>query len=124
MALTKVKFDLEATIAFEKSKKLTKQYKKKMTEELQLEKYEEIINEQGYTLRNLTNKLINDKESFEQQKSDFKIMINTQSKEMEEMKQNLQLIKKENEELIKRQKAINDTIKEFEVEKIEYKSKF
>ena len=124
VALTKVKFDLEATLAFEKSKKPTKQNKKKMTEEMQLETYEEIINEQGYKLRSLTNKLMNDKESFEQQKNDFHIMMKARSKEMEELQKNLEQVKIDNEELIKRQKAINETLKEFEIEKLDYKSKF
>ena len=125
VALTKVKFDLEANLSIERSKKpQIKKKKKKMTEEMQLEKYEEIINEQGYKLRNLTNKLVNDKEAFEQQKSDFQIMMKTQTKQMEELQKNLENVKKENEDLLKRQKDINETLKEFEVEKLEYKRKF
>ena len=42
--LSKAKFDLQADLTFERSKKSTKQGNKKFTKEMQLEKYEEIIN--------------------------------------------------------------------------------
>ena len=99
VTLSKAKFDLQADLTFERSKKVSKQTNKKFTKEMQLEKYEEIINEQGYKLRNLNNQLINEKESFDQQKSDFQNIIKTQTNQMEELKKNLENERKENMEL-------------------------
>ena len=59
--LSKAKFDLEADLTFERSKKTAKQSNKKFTKEMTLEKYEEIINEQGFKLRNLNNQIISQK---------------------------------------------------------------
>ena len=100
--LTKVKFDLQADLTFERSKKMTKAPNKKFTKEMQLEKYEEIINEQGFKLRNLNNQLINDKETFEQQKNDFQTMIKAQSEQIINLKQNLEQERKENSDLKKK----------------------
>ena len=84
--LTKAKFDLEADLTFERSKKTAKQNNKKFTKEMTLEKYEEIINEQGFKLRNLNNQIISQKELFEQQKSDFQTMLKTQSEQLLNLK--------------------------------------
>ena len=45
--LSKAKFDLQADLTFERSKRDTKQGGKKFSKEMQIEQYEEIINEQG-----------------------------------------------------------------------------
>ena len=122
--LSKAKFDLQADLTFERSKQNQKTIGKKFTKEMTLEKYEEIINEQGYKLRNLTNQLINDKESFEQQKSDFQTMIKGQAKQLEELNQNLEKERKEKYELIKKQDDINEMLKQYEKEKASYEIKF
>ena len=116
--LTKVKFDLQADLTFERSKKMTKVPNKKFTKEMQLEKYEEIINEQGFKLRNLNNQLINDKETFEQQKNDFQTMIKAQSEQIINLKQNLEQERKENSDLKKKFEDINGVIRQYEVDKI------
>ena len=72
--LTKQKYDLQASLSFEKSKKQTKTNRKKKLDENELDKYEEIINEQGYRLRELNGKLSNEKEIFAQQKTQFQII--------------------------------------------------
>ena len=100
--LTKAKFDLEADLTFERSKKAAKQNNKKFTKEMTLEKYEEIINEQGFKLRNLNNQIISQKELFEQQKSDFQTMLKTQSEQLLNLKGHLEEEKKENSDLKKK----------------------
>ena len=116
--LSKAKFDLQADLTFERSKKSTKQSNKKFTKEMQLEKYEEIINEQGYKLRNLNNQLTSEKELFEQQKSDFQTMIKTQSDQLLSLKDNLERERKENFDLKKKIEEIKEMLKIYEVEKI------
>ena len=116
--LSKAKFDLQADLTFERSKKSTKQSNKKFTKEMQLEKYEEIINEQGYKLRNLNNQLTSEKELFEQQKSDFQTMIKTQSDQLLSLKNSLERERKENFDLKKKIEETKEMLKIYEVEKI------
>ena len=116
--LSKAKFDLQADLTFERSKKSTKQGNKKFTKEMQLEKYEEIINEQGFKLRNLNNQLLSEKELFNQQKTDFQTMIKTQSEQLLTLKENLENERKENSDLKKKFEEINEMIKNYEAEKI------
>ena len=58
--LSKAKFDLQADLTFERSKRDSKQGGKKFSKEMQIEQYEEIINEQGYKLRTINNQLTNE----------------------------------------------------------------
>ena len=122
--LSKAKFDLQADLTFERSKRDPKQGGKKFTKEMQIEQYEEIINEQGYKLRTINNQLINERESFEQQKTDFQTIIKTQSSKMEQMKLELETERKENNELRKKQNDIDEMLKKYEEEKIQYKGQF
>lgn len=124
VTLSKAKFDLQADLTFERSKKVSKQTNKKFTKEMQLEKYEEIINEQGYKLRNLNNQLINEKESFDQQKSDFQNIIKTQTNQMEELKKNLENERKENMELKRKQDDVKEMLKQYEAEKFQFQAQF
>lgn len=122
--LSKAKFDLQADLTFERSKRDPKQGGKKFTKEMQIEQYEEIINEQGYKLRTINNQLTNERESFEQQKTDFQTIIKTQSNKMEQMKLELETERKENNELRKKQNDIDEMLKKYEEEKIQYKGQF
>jgi len=122
--LSKAKFDLQADLTFERSKRDPKQGGKKFTKEMQIEQYEEIINEQGYKLRTINNQLTNERESFEQQKTDFQTIIKTQSSKMEQMKLELETERKENNELRKKQNDIDEMLKKYEEEKIQYKGQF
>ena len=124
MLLSKAKFDLQADLTFERSKRDPKQGGKKFTKEMQIEQYEEIINEQGYKLRTINNQLTNERESFEQQKTDFQTIIKTQSSKMEQMKLELETERKENNELRKKQNDIDEMLKKYEEEKIQYKGQF
>ena len=122
--LTKQKFELQANLTFERSKKVKTNSKKKNIDENQINHYEEIINEQGFRLRDLNNKLINEKESFIQQKEQFQLLIKQQTQQIVDLKQKFEKIDKENTELVKRQENINLMLKKFEEEKKEYSEKF
>ena len=122
--LSKEKFDLQANLTFERSKKDSKQGAKKFSKEMQIEQYEEIINEQGYKLRTLNNQLINERENFEQQKTDFQTIMKAQSAKMEELKQGLEKERKENADLRKKQYDIDIMLKEYEEDKVQYTAQF
>ena len=124
VSLSKAKFDLQADLTFERSKRDSKQGSKKFSKEMQIEQYEEIINEQGYKLRNINNQLINERENFEQQKTDFQTIIKAQTAKMEELKQLLEKERKENADLRKKQDGIDLMLKEYEEDKIKYTAQF
>ena len=121
--LTKKKFELQASLTFEKSKKTSKNNNKKIDEN-QLNQYEEIINEQGYKLRELNAKLANEKDIFNQQKTQFQSLIKDQSQQIIELKEKNQKIIKQNEDLMKNQENVNEMKKQFEQEKIQYDKNF
>ena len=88
--LTKKKFDLEANLLFEKSKKpQIKQNKKKNIDESQVNKYEEIINEQGFRLRNLNSQLQDEREAFDQQKIQFQTLITLQNQKFDDLQKKI-----------------------------------
>ena len=124
VSLSKAKFDLQADLTFERSKRDSKQGSKKFSKEMQIEQYEEIINEQGYKLRNINNQLINERENFEQQKTDFQTIIKAQTAKMEELKQLLEKERKENTDLRKKQDDIDLMLKEYEDDKVQYTEQF
>ena len=124
VSLSKAKFDLQADLTFERSKRDSKQSSKKFSKEMQIEQYEEIINEQGYKLRNINNQLINERENFEQQKTDFQTIIKAQTAKMEELKQLLEKERKENTDLRKKQYDIDLMLKEYEEDKVQYTEQF
>ena len=124
VSLSKAKFDLQADLTFERSKRDSKQGSKKFSKEMQIEQYEEIINEQGYKLRNINNQLINERENFEQQKTDFQTIIKAQTAKMEELKQLLEKERKENTDLRKKQDDIDLMLKEYEEDKVQYTEQF
>ena len=97
--LTKQKFDLQASLTFEKSKKPAKTNKKKNIDERQISQYEEIINEQGFRLRDLNRKLKNEKETFDQQKEQFQTLIQEQSNRIKDLQQKYEKAIEENKEL-------------------------
>ena len=122
--LTKAKFDLEAELTFEKNKRAPDPNIKKLSKEMQIEKYEEIINEQGSLLRTLNNKLISERESFEQQKIDFQTMVKAQSEQVLNLKQNLEQQRKDNDDLKKKFDDIKEMINNYEKEKIKTDADF
>ena len=122
VTLTKQKFDLQASLTFEKSKKQTKTNKKKTDESI--DQYEEIINEQGFKLRELNCKLKNEKDAFEQQKKQFQIILKEQNQQLIDIKQKYEKVSKENKELTEKHQIINQMVKNFEKEKNKYAMEF
>ena len=122
--LTKQKFELQANLTFEKSKKPAKTNKSKNIDEAELNHYEEVINEQGFRLRDLNTKLLNEKENFTQQKEQFQNLIKEQNQQLIDLKQKFEVIDKENSELLKKQENVNSMLKNFEEEKKGYMAKF
>ena len=123
VSLTKQKYDLQESLTFEKSKRPIKTNNKKI-DKIEISQYEEIINEQGYKLRDLNSRLENEKNNFEQQRKQFQILIKDQNLQLMDVKQKYEKVQKENSELIKKEGIIKEMIKRFEDEKIEYAKKF
>ena len=67
--LTKIKFDLQASLTLEKSKSQKSDIinKRKNIDDKQINQYEAIINEQGFRLKDLNCKLENEKKNCQQQ---------------------------------------------------------
>ena len=120
--LTKQKFELQAQLTFEKSKKPVKQ-NNKLTE-TQINQYEEVINEQGFKLRELDAKMKNEKEIFAQQKAQFKNIINEQNSQITDLKEKYQNSLKTNKQLMEQQETVNEKILKFEEEKKQYDQNF
>jgi len=121
--LTKQKFELQASLTFEKSKKSTNQNKKKKLDEAQLNEYEQIINNQGSKLNELNRQLKNEHDSFEIQKKQYQELIKLGTDQLEDLKKKFEKIDLENTELSKKQVEVNDRIKKFEKVEEEYNEK-
>ena len=123
--LNKKKFDLEANLTFEKSKRTqNKQNKKKNIDDNQVNQWEEIINEQGFRLRNLNTQLIDERESFDQQKIQFQTLITLQNQKLDDLKKKYEIVNQENIDLTQKQKDIKVMLDKFDEEKKEYLEKF
>lgn len=118
--LTKQKFELQASLTFEKSKKSTNQNKKKKFDEAQLNEYEQIINNQGSKLNELNRQLKNEQDSFEIQKKQYQALIKLGTDRLEDLNQKFKELDINNTELLKKQVELNDRIKKFEKDEKEY----
>ena len=140
--LTKEKFDLKSKLTLEKSKQgpnkkndsyfssFINKFMEKPVDDSKVGKLEETINQQKYEIKDLTQRLMEEKESFDQQKIKFQTMITLQNQQMTELKKNLENSKKEkekevpNEELILSHKEKIDSLnRKFNLEKDEYEKK-
>jgi len=99
--LTKEKFDLKSKLTLERSKSTTgkKPDRKfslftKGTDEEKVQKLEELVNQQKFEIKDLTQRLMEEKETFDQQKIKFQTMITLQNQQMIELK------KKQQEEIV------------------------
>ena len=102
--LTKEKFELKSKLTLERSKSgVTKKnesvfsglFGSKSSEDSQCKKLMERINQQKFEIKDLSQRLIEEKESYDQQKIKFQTMITLQSQQMAELKKNLENSKKE-----------------------------
>ena len=140
--LTREKFDLKSKLTLEKSKQapnkkndsylssFLNKFMEKPVDDSKVGKLEEKINQQKFEIKDLTQRLMEEKESFDQQKIKFQTMITLQNQQMAELKKNLENTKKEkekevpNEELILSHKEKIDSLnRKFNLEKDEYEKK-
>lgn len=140
--LTREKFDLKSKLTLEKSKQapnkkndsyfssFLNKFMEKPVDDSKVGKLEEKVNQQKYEIKDLTQRLMEEKESFDQQKIKFQTMITLQNQQMAELKKNLEnsKIEKEkevpNEELILSHKEKIDSLnRKFNLEKDEYEKK-
>ena len=94
--LTKEKFDLKSKLTLEKSRKNSGKrndkyfgsiFNSKGTENMKVTDLQEKINQQNFEIRDLTQRLMEEKESFDQQKIKLQTMLTIQSQQMAELKQ-------------------------------------
>lgn len=120
--LTKQKFELQAQLTFERSKKPVKQNNK--LSEKEINQYEEIINEQGHKLREYSEKMENEKSNFDEQKSGFQNLLKNQADQISELNKKYQNAINENKQLMIRHEEINKEIEQFKKEKKVYEENF
>ena len=140
--LTKEKFDLKSKLTLEKSKQgpskkndsyfssFINKFMEKPVDESKVGKLEEKVNQQNYEIKDLTQRLMEEKESFDQQKIKFQTMITLQNQQIAELKKNMENSKKEiqntapNEEIINSYKEKIDSLnRKFNLERDDYEKK-
>ena len=136
--LTKEKFDLKSKLTLEKSKQapvkknesyfssLFNKLIEKPVDDSKVTKLEQKVNQQKFEIRDLTQRLMEEKESFDQQKIKFQTMITLQNQEMAKLKQNLQNTQREGpriEDNSVHQEVIDSLKRQFNIERDEYEKK-
>ena len=141
--LTKEKFDLKSKLTLEKSKQgpgkkndsylssFINKFMEKPVDESKVGKLEEKVNQQNYEIKDLTQRLMEEKETFDQQKIKFQTMITLQNQQMTELKKKMEESKKQeivnpapNEEIINSYKEkIENLNRKFNMERDEYEKK-
>ena len=107
--LTKEKFELKSKLSLEKSKQAPQ--KKNVSlfstlmntimdkpEDSKVKKLEEKINQQNFEIKDLSQRLMEQKESFDQQKIQFQTMITLQNQQLNELKERLEEAKAQKEQ--------------------------
>ena len=136
--LTKEKFDLKSKLTLERSKSTTgkKTDRKfslftKASDEEKVQKLEELVNQQKFEIKDLTQRLMEEKETFDQQKIKFQTMITLQNQQMIELKKKQQeVVVRPEPEVSKKVEVIPDKTDEveslkrkFDVERDDYERK-
>ena len=139
--LTKEKFDLKSKLTLEKSKQnpaktndsyfssILSKITQKPVDESKVTKLEEKINQQNYEIKDLSKRLMAEREDFDEQKIKFQTMLTIQTQEMAKLKENLE--KAKNQAPSKRvslppssqQDKIESLKKQFNMERDEYDKK-
>ena len=105
--LTKQKFELKSKLSLEKSKTFSGKnmdkfyssvYNKKDSDGKKLLKLEEKLNQQNFEIKDLTQRLMEERELFDQQKIQFQTMITIQNQQMMELKKKYEKAEKEEKE--------------------------
>ena len=125
--LTKQKFELKSKLSLEKSKTFSGKnmdkfyssvYNKKDSDGKKLLKLEEKLNQQNFEIKDLTQRLMEERELFDQQKIQFQTMITIQNQQMMELKK-----KYENAEKEEKEKKLKEEKEKKEKEEKEEKDK-
>ena len=110
--LTKEKFDLKSKLSLERSKSGSwakddkPKFSSKMSNEMKIQKLEEKINQQNFELKDYSQRLMEDKELFDQQKIQLQTMITIQNQQMSQLKEKIGALEKElKEEKEKKEKS-------------------
>ena len=107
--LTKEKFDLKSKLSLEKSKQAPPKKNTSLFSTLintimdkpddsKVKKLEEKINQQKFEIKDLSQRLMEEKENFDQQKIQFQTMITLQNQKMDELKEKLKEVKSQKEQ--------------------------
>ena len=107
--LTKEKFDLKSKLSLEKSKQAPQKKNVSLFSTLmntimdkpddsKVKKLEEKINQQNFEIKDLSQRLMEQKESFDQQKIQFQTMITLQNQQVNELKEKLEEAKAQKEQ--------------------------
>ena len=107
--LTKEKFDLKSKLSLEKSKQAPQKKNASLFSTLmntimdkpddsKVKKLEEKINQQNFEIKDLSQRLMEQKESFDQQKIQFQTMITLQNQQVNELKEKLEEAKAQKEQ--------------------------
>lgn len=133
--LTKEKYDLKSIIALENSKKGPKNdknastiYNKNDSDKDKIKKLIERVNQQSYEINNLSQKMMNEKELYDQQKVQLQTLITLQNQQISELKKNpnytpQNINSKEEIQLSELNEKINALNRKFNYEKDEYERK-
>lgn len=139
--LTKEKFDLKSKLTLEKTKQGEKKndsyfsFLRRPVDDSKVSKLEEEINQLKYENKDLTQRLMEEKENFDQQKIKFQTMITLQNQEVEKLKKesensqknkvNEKIVENKNNEslMASHQEKIDSLNRRFNMEKDEYDKK-
>ena len=118
--LTKQKFDLQASLTFEKSKQTTQTNKKKKGDETSINTYEQIINNQGAQLNEYKRKLKNKESDFNEQLERFRDLIKIRTDELAKEKEKYRNLFDEHQILLNNKNEVDKMLKNFEGERQKY----
>ena len=139
--LTKEKFDLKSKLTLEKSKQAPAKKNEsyfssflnkiieKPVDDSKVAKLEEKINQQNFEIKDLSQRLMEEKESFDQQKIKFQTMITLQNQEMAKLKEKLTNAPKiepqqtQNQDVSIYQEKIDLLNRQFNIERDDYEKK-
>ena len=119
--LTKIKFNLQSQLSLELAKKNTNKkndgyissfiskIREKPVDQGQITELEEKINQQSFEIKDLSQRLMEEKENFDQQKIKFQTMLTLQTSKMSEIQKELEKEKEKGKEIIKNIKPVVDT---------------
>ena len=119
--LTKIKFNLQSQLSLELAKKNTNKkndgyissfiskIREKPVDQGQITELEEKINQQSFEIKDLSQRLMEEKENFDQQKIKYQTMLTLQTSKMSEIQKELEKEKEKGKEIIKNIKPVVDT---------------